>query len=95
MVVKEYDILPRLVSSQLFLVFSNDIDVLFLFGGFLYAMLVWPNDVLITAKIKAIMYLLCFRMRFMVLIPRLKLQLRLLNLEEILMHPLSPLKVTF
>ncbi|KAG9137026.1 hypothetical protein Leryth_013866 [Lithospermum erythrorhizon] len=45
------------------------------------------------AGCQAIMYVLCFRMRSMVLIPRLKLQLQLLNIEEILRHPLSPLKV--
>ncbi|XAR58079.1 hypothetical protein NMG60_11026458 [Bertholletia excelsa] len=42
---------------------------------------------------QAIMYVLCFRMRSMMNIPRLKSQLFLLPIEGILKHPLNPLKV--
>ncbi|XAR73364.1 hypothetical protein NMG60_11007311 [Bertholletia excelsa] len=42
---------------------------------------------------QAIMYVLCFRMRSMMNIPRLKSQLFLMPIEGILKHPLNPLKV--
>ncbi|XP_052191460.1 RNA polymerase I-specific transcription initiation factor rrn3-like [Diospyros lotus] len=42
---------------------------------------------------QAIMYVLCFHMRSVMDIPRLKSQLFLMPLEAILKHPLSPLKV--
>ncbi|KAL3527319.1 hypothetical protein ACH5RR_011975 [Cinchona calisaya] len=45
------------------------------------------------AGCQAIMYVLCFRMRSMLAIPRLRSQLFLLRLDEILKHPLNPLKV--
>ena len=40
------------------------------------------------------MYILCFRMRSLMDIPRLKLQLLNMPMEAILKHKLSPLKVT-
>lgn len=43
---------------------------------------------------QAIMYILCFRMRSLMDIPRLKLQLLNMPMEAILKHKLSPLKVT-
>ena len=42
---------------------------------------------------QAIMYILCFRMRSLMDIPRLKLQLLNMPMEAILKHKLSPLKV--
>ncbi|CAK9139373.1 unnamed protein product [Ilex paraguariensis] len=39
------------------------------------------------------MYVLCFRMRSMVIVPRLKSQLLLMGIEEILRHPLNALRV--
>lgn len=39
------------------------------------------------------MYVLCFRMRSAMDIPRLKSQLFLMPIEAILKHPLNPLKV--
>ncbi|XP_027074905.2 uncharacterized protein [Coffea arabica] len=45
------------------------------------------------AGCQAIMYVLCFRMRSIVAIPRLRSQLFLLRIDDILRHPLNPLKV--
>ncbi|KAL3525146.1 hypothetical protein ACH5RR_013518 [Cinchona calisaya] len=45
------------------------------------------------AGCQAIMYVLCFRMRSMVAIPRLRSQLFLMRIDDILKHPLNPLKV--
>ncbi|KAL2458795.1 RNA polymerase I specific transcription initiation factor RRN3 protein [Forsythia ovata] len=45
------------------------------------------------AGCQAIMYVLCFRMRSMLSIPRLKSQLLLMRVENILGHPLNPLQV--
>ncbi|KAL8545574.1 hypothetical protein ACS0TY_005640 [Phlomoides rotata] len=45
------------------------------------------------AGCQATMYVLCFRMRQMLVIPRLKSQLLLMRIEDILGHPLSPLQV--
>ncbi|KAK4427650.1 putative protein C36E8.1 [Sesamum alatum] len=45
------------------------------------------------AGCQATMYVLCFRMRQMLAIPRLKSQLRLMRIEDILGHPLKPLQV--
>ncbi|KAL7223677.1 hypothetical protein ACSBR1_025180 [Camellia fascicularis] len=42
---------------------------------------------------QAIMYVLCFRMRSVMDVPRLKSQLFLMPIEAILKHPLNPLKV--
>ncbi|XP_077210442.1 RNA polymerase I specific transcription initiation factor RRN3 protein [Tasmannia lanceolata] len=42
---------------------------------------------------QAVMYVLCFRMRSMMDVPHLKLQLFHMPLEPILCHPLDPLKV--
>ncbi|KAL0335487.1 UNVERIFIED_CONTAM: hypothetical protein Sradi_4760600 [Sesamum radiatum] len=42
---------------------------------------------------QATMYVLCFRMRQMLAIPRLKSQLCLMRIEDILGHPLKPLQV--
>ncbi|KAL0357315.1 UNVERIFIED_CONTAM: putative protein C36E8.1 [Sesamum calycinum] len=45
------------------------------------------------AGCQATMYVLCFRMRQMLAIPRLKSQLCLMRIEDILGHPLKPLQV--
>lgn len=46
------------------------------------------------AGCQAIMYVLCFRMRQMVVVPRLKSQLLLMQIEDVLRHPsLRPLQV--
>ncbi|KAL6583207.1 hypothetical protein OROMI_005285 [Orobanche minor] len=45
------------------------------------------------AGCQAIMYVLCFRMRQMVAVPRLKSQLVFMHIEAILEHPLKPLQV--
>ncbi|KAL3625950.1 hypothetical protein CASFOL_029499 [Castilleja foliolosa] len=45
------------------------------------------------AGCQAIMYVLCFRMRQMVAIPRIKSQLVRMHIENILEHPLRPLQV--
>lgn len=45
------------------------------------------------AGCQATMYVLCFRMRQMLVIPRLKSQLCLMRIEDILGHPLKPLQV--
>lgn len=45
------------------------------------------------AGCQAVMYVLCFRMRSIMEIPRLKAQLLLMPLESLLRHPLTPLKV--
>ncbi|KAK4402179.1 hypothetical protein Sango_0958600 [Sesamum angolense] len=45
------------------------------------------------AGCQATMYVLCFRMRQMLAIPRLKSQLCLMRIEAILGHPLKPLQV--
>ncbi|KAM7523936.1 hypothetical protein LguiA_013838 [Lonicera macranthoides] len=42
---------------------------------------------------QAIMYVLCFRMRSMLGVPRLRSQLSLMPIDAILKHPLNPLKV--
>lgn len=42
---------------------------------------------------QAIMYVLCFRMRSILAVPRLKSQLFLMPIETILKHPLNPLEV--
>ncbi|KAL6576065.1 hypothetical protein OROHE_000536 [Orobanche hederae] len=47
------------------------------------------------AGCQAIMYVLCFRMRQMVAVPRLKSQLVFMHIEAILEHPLKPLQVRF
>ncbi|CAA0828643.1 RNA polymerase I specific transcription initiation factor RRN3 protein [Striga hermonthica] len=45
------------------------------------------------AGCQAIMYVLCFRMRQIVAIPRLKSQLLLMRIEDVIRHPLRPLQV--
>ncbi|XP_075487648.1 RNA polymerase I-specific transcription initiation factor rrn3-like isoform X1 [Primulina tabacum] len=45
------------------------------------------------AGCQATMYILCFRMRQMLAIPRLKLQLLHMHIDDILGHPLKPLQV--
>ncbi|KAL6552211.1 hypothetical protein OROGR_008365 [Orobanche gracilis] len=45
------------------------------------------------AGCQAIMYVLCFRMRQMVAVPRLKSQLVFMHIKAILEHPLKPLQV--
>ncbi|KAL2533254.1 RNA polymerase I specific transcription initiation factor RRN3 protein [Abeliophyllum distichum] len=45
------------------------------------------------AGCQAIMYVLCFRMRSMISVPRLRSQLLLMRIEDILRHPLKPLQV--
>ncbi|KAK6159877.1 hypothetical protein DH2020_003258 [Rehmannia glutinosa] len=45
------------------------------------------------AGCQATMYVLCFRMRQMIAVPRLKSQLLLMRIEDILGHPLKPLQV--
>ncbi|XP_022888473.1 RNA polymerase I-specific transcription initiation factor RRN3-like isoform X1 [Olea europaea var. sylvestris] len=45
------------------------------------------------AGCQAILYVLCFRMRSMISVPRLRSQLLLLHIEDILKHPLKPLQV--
>ncbi|KAL6563492.1 hypothetical protein OROGR_002451 [Orobanche gracilis] len=45
------------------------------------------------AGCQAIMYVLCFRMRQMVAVPRLKSQLLSMHIEAILEHPLRPLQL--
>ncbi|KAL2534336.1 RNA polymerase I specific transcription initiation factor RRN3 protein [Abeliophyllum distichum] len=45
------------------------------------------------AGCQGIMYVLCFRMRSMLSIPRLKSQLLLMHIENIIGHPLNPLQV--
>ncbi|KAL3625152.1 hypothetical protein CASFOL_030606 [Castilleja foliolosa] len=45
------------------------------------------------AACQAIMYVLCFRMRQIVAVPRLKSQLQRMHIEDILGHPLKPLQV--
>lgn len=48
----------------------------------------WSNSVL-----QAIMYVLCFRMKSLMDVPRFKSQLLLMPLEPVLKHKLDPLKV--
>lgn len=43
--------------------------------------------------LQAIMYILCFRLRSIMNVPRLKSQLSLMPIESILKHKLDPLKV--
>ncbi|XP_022897900.1 RNA polymerase I-specific transcription initiation factor RRN3-like [Olea europaea var. sylvestris] len=45
------------------------------------------------AGCQAIMYVLCFRMKSIISVPRLRSQLRLMRIEDILRHPLKPLQV--
>ncbi|XP_057791565.1 uncharacterized protein LOC131008638 [Salvia miltiorrhiza] len=45
------------------------------------------------AGCQAIMYVLCFRMKQMLAIPRLKSQLLLMRIDDILGHPLRPLQI--
>ncbi|CAI9117222.1 OLC1v1018571C1 [Oldenlandia corymbosa var. corymbosa] len=45
------------------------------------------------AGCQAFMYILCFRFRSLILVPRFKSKLALLRVGEILKHPLNPLKV--
>ncbi|PIM98778.1 hypothetical protein CDL12_28738 [Handroanthus impetiginosus] len=45
------------------------------------------------AGCQATMYVLCFRMRQMLAVPRVKSQLLLMHIEDILGHPLKPLQV--
>ena len=49
---------------------------------------------MVNSSPQAIMYVLCFRMRSMMDIPRLKSQLLLMPLETVLKHDLNPLKVS-
>lgn len=48
---------------------------------------------MVNSSPQAIMYVLCFRMRSIMDIPRLKSQLLLMPLETVLKHDLNPLKV--
>lgn len=45
------------------------------------------------AGCQATMYVLCFRMKQMLVVPRLKSQLQLMRIDDILGHPLKPLQV--
>ncbi|CAI9110434.1 OLC1v1010450C1 [Oldenlandia corymbosa var. corymbosa] len=56
-----------------------------------YAGLKKENDVFY-AGCQAFMYVLCFRMRSIVSVPRLRSQLVSMRIDEILKHPLNPLK---
>ena len=50
---------------------------------------------MVNSSPQAIMYVLCFRMRSIMDVPRLKSQLLLMPLETVLKHNLNPLKVSF